>query len=175
MRRSGGRAVGRSALRGTGLVSVLAVLLTAGPPGRLTAQTPDSLITPRIPPAVHYGKWAALRGSVVLGALAHAKNSDAEATYQQLRQRCFDQPFDCLVGPDGRYLDASSEALYDRTRVLDRQASRLLIGAEVSFVASAAGFVWELMHRKDKTPTIPFEPRVEQTPTATRVSLTLRF
>ena len=154
-------------------------------PSYLNAQaSADPLIRPSaidtvpkqpVPGYIHYGKWAALGGSVVLGVLAHSKNADAEATYQSLRQRCFDTPVDCLVGADGRYLDVSSEALYDRTRVLDHQASRLLIGAEVSFVASAAGFVWELMHRKDQTPTIPFEPRVEQTPTATRVGLTFRF
>ncbi|MBW8773103.1 MAG: hypothetical protein JF590_07440, partial [Gemmatimonadetes bacterium] len=152
-----------------GVVALAVVLLAVGPPDRLTAQTPDSLRATRIPPAVHYGKWVALGGSAVLGVLAHSKNQDAEATYQSLKDRCFSNPANCLIGGDGRYLDASSEALYDRTRVLDHQAARLLIGAEASFIASAAGFVWELMHRQDRTPTIPFEPRVEQTPTATRV------
>jgi hypothetical protein len=157
------------------VVFAVVVLLTAGPPGRLTAQATDSLLTPRIPPVVHYGKWVALGGSMAFGVLAHSKNHDSEATYQSLKDRCFSAPANCLIGGDGRYVDPTSEGLYQQTRTLDRQASRLLIGAEVSFVASAAGFVWELMHRKDKTPTIPFEPRVETGPTSTRVSLTVRF
>ena len=150
-------------------------VLALWPPCCLAAQAPDSLVTPRISPAVHYGKWATLGGSVILGVLAHSKNQDAEATYQSLRDRCFADPVSCLVGADGRYLDAGTEGLYDRTRTLDRQASRLLIGAEVTFVASAVGFVWELMHRKDRTPTIPFEPRVEAGLTTTRVGVTVRF
>jgi hypothetical protein len=158
-----------------GIVAVLVLLLTAGPPGRLTAQVMDSVPKPHIPPLVHYGKWATLGASVALGAMAHAKNQDAEAIYGSLRRRCFDTPANCLIGADGRYLDPGSEALYDRTTRLDHQAARLLIGAEVSFAASAVGFVWELMHRRDKTPTIPFEPRVEQTPTATKVGLNFRF
>lgn len=138
----------------------------------------DSDSAPRrrsAPPLVHYGKWVTLGSSIALGALAHAKNQDAKASFGTLRQRCFDVPVSCLVGGDGRYLDPGTEALYDETTRLDHQASRLLIGAEISFAASAVGFVWELMHRRDQTPTIPFEPRVEQTPSATRVSLTFRF
>lgn len=183
MRRWGGGALGR-------WVFALAILFVAAVQ-RLGAQAPTALAPLRgsnalpdttTPPQrrsasafVHYGKWAALGGSVVFGVMAHSRNQDAEATYQSLRQRCFDSPVSCLTGTDGRYLDAASEELYTETRRLDRQASRLLVGAEVTFVASAVGFVWELMHRKDRTPTIPFEPRVEQTPTATKVGLTFRF
>ena len=146
-----------------------------GPPDRLTAQVVDTVPKLHIPPVVHYGKWVALGSSVVLGVMAHSRNQDAEATYQSLRDRCFATPVSCLIGTDGRYLDPGSEGLYTETRRLDRQASRLLIGTEVTFVASAVGFVWELMHRKDTTPTIPFEPRVEQTSTATRVGVSFRF
>lgn len=171
MRRTNARANGRTiALAAFGIM----VLCACGPV-RLCAQAPDTIPKPHIPPAVHYGKWVALGGSVVFGVMAHSRNQDAEATYRSLQDRCFDDPVSCLIGPDGRYLDPATEGLYTETRRLDRQASRLLIGAEVTFVASAAGFIWELMHRKDQTPTIPFEPRVEQTPTATKVGLTFRF
>jgi hypothetical protein len=130
---------------------------------------------PSVPPLVRYGKWIALGGAGALGYVANARNHDAEATYRSLRTRCFDVPFSCLIGPDGHYTDPVSEGLYTRTQRLDREASRYLIGAEVAVAAAAVGFVWELMHRQDRTPTIPFEPRVEQSSTSTRVGLTFRF
>lgn len=183
MRRWGGGALGRWAIFVTLMSGAIAQALNAqGPigamPVRQSGEPSDTAPAPQrrsAPALVHYGKWAALGGSVVFGVLAHSRNQDAEATYQSLRDRCFADPVSCLTGTDGRYLDPASEGLYTETRRLDRQASRLLIGAEVTFVASAAGFLWELMHRKDRTPTIPFEPRVEAGSTATRVGVTVRF
>jgi hypothetical protein len=173
--RSNDRTDARSHGRTVARTSLWILLVCACVPVRLCAQVVDTVPKPHFPALVHYGKWATLGASVALGAMAHAKNQDAEAVFRDLRQRCFDTPANCLVGADGRYLDPESEALYGRTTRLDHQAARLLIGAEVSFAATAVGFVWELMHRKDGTPTIPFEPRVEQTPTATRIGLTFRF
>lgn len=144
-------------------------------PTRLSAQTPDSINRPRIPPVVRYGKWVALGGAAALGFVAHSRNQDADARYQALRDRCFDDPTFCQVGPNGHYLDPVSERLYTDTRRLDREAARFLISAEVAVAATAVGFVWEVMHREDRPPTIPFQPRIEAGLTTTRVGLTFHF
>ncbi|MEO6067929.1 MAG: hypothetical protein ABIQ41_08120 [Gemmatimonadales bacterium] len=130
---------------------------------------------PSAPALVRYGKWVALGGAAGLGIMAHSRNQDAEATYQALQDRCDGLPTACTVGAGGPYTDPVSEGLYTETRRLDRQASRLLIGAEVALAASAVGFVWELMHRQDLPPKIPFEPRVDAGISATRVGVTVRF
>ncbi len=157
------------------VVGLMVVLLTAYPATRLTAQVVDTVPKPRVPSLVRYGKWVALAGAGVLGTAAYRRNQDAEATYQALRSRCFDLPLSCTLGPDGRYTDPVSEGLYSETQRSDREAARFLIGAEVAVAAAAVGFVWELMHREDRPPTIPFEPRIEAGLTTTRVGLTFHF
>ena len=156
------------------LVLLTLALLTAGPPGRLTAQTPDSLTIPRVPPTIRYGKWLALGASVGSALLADQRHRDANAAYDALQARCDASPGGCIVS-GGRYVDPVDEGLYQDTRRLDHQAARYLIGAEALFVASAAGFVWELMHHHDEPGNIPFAPRVERTDRATQVGLSVRF
>jgi hypothetical protein len=127
------------------------------------------------PAYVRYGKWVALGGAFALGYQADQSHQDANDSYQALRDRCFQFPLSCTLMPSGHYSDPVSERLYTDTRDSDHRAARFLVGAEVSFALAAVGFVWELVKREDRTPNIPFEPRVEATPTSTRVSLTFRF
>jgi hypothetical protein len=156
-------------------VSGLVALFCAAAPLRLCAQSLDTIPKPRIPAYVRYGKWVALGAAAGLGATAYSRNQDAETTYETLRQRCFATPLACMLASNGTYTDPQNEALYDKTRTLDHQAARYLIGAELTFAGAAVGFVWELTHRHDKPHTIPFEPRVEQTSTATHLGLSVRF
>lgn len=169
---SGRRGAGTQGRR---IVVAALSFLCAAAPLRLSAQTIDTVPKPHVPSAVRYGKWLALGGAAVLGTMAHARNQDAEDNYQALRDRCFEVPNSCALDPNGQYVDPVSEGFYTETQRLDRQASRLLIGAEVALAATAVGFVWELLHRKDETPNIPFEPRVEAGMTATRVGVVVRF
>ena len=171
MRRTDGRTHGRAALSGAFWVVLLCACATV----RLCAQTLDTVPKPRVSSTVRYGKWLALGGAVALGVRANARHQEAEDTYQALRDRCFAIPSACSQFPDGHYIDPVSERMYAQTRTLDREASRYLIGAEVSFALAAAGFIWELMHREDRTPNIPFEPRVEAGATSTRIGLSVRF
>lgn len=160
-----------------GRMTAIAILAAtcAYAPARLCAQALDTIPKPRVPSLVRYGKWVALGGAAALGFVAHSRNQDAEARYQALRDRCFDDPTFCQVGPNGHYLDPVSERLYTDTRRLDREAARFLISAEVAVAATAVGFVWEVMHREDRPPTIPFQPRIEAGLTTTRVGLTFHF
>ena len=164
---------------GTALMFVLASPMTvtaqtsADPPIRPSAL--ESVPKPRVPSYVRYGKWVALGGAVVLGYQANRSHQDANDSYQALRDRCFDIPLSCEIMPSGRYADPVSERLYLVTRDSDHRAARYLIGAEVSFAAAAVGFVWELLKREDRTPNVPFEPRLETGMTSTRVGVTVRF
>ena len=167
MRRGGAGAQG---VRGAAVM--LALLLGAG--ARLSAQALDTIPKP-VPRVVHIGKWVALAGAATLGALAHDRSTAADASYDELRRRCFNDPVTCFTGPDGRYLDPVSEGLYQDANRLDHQATRLLIGAEVTFAAAAVGFIWELTKPRGPTGNIPFEPSVEATPRATRLGLVVRF
>ena len=153
----------------------LALLLCVSAPLRLCAQTIDTVPTPRVPSVVRYGKWVALGGALALGLKANALHRDANDSYQSLRDRCFELPLNCELTGNGSYADPTSERLYTDTRDLDHQAARYLAGAEVSFALAAAGFVWELLKREDRTPNIPFEPRVETTARETRLGVRLRF
>ena len=148
--------------------------LCVAAPLRLCAQVVDT-VPKRAPAVVHYGKWVALAGVVALGAGAKINNDRAEESYDELQAYCFNSPTSCVIGPGGGYLDPTAEALYDETTMLDRRAGRYLIAAEVTFAVAVAGFVWELVDRKEHPPNIPFEPRVEYTPVATKVGVSVRF
>lgn len=171
MTRTGGRAHGRTGL----LVAPWILLVCACAPVRLCAQTIDTVPKPRVPSFVRYGKWVALGGAFALGYQANRAHQDANDSYQALRDRCFLVPLSCELGPGGRYVDPINERLYTGTRDGDHRAARYLIGAEVSFAAAVAGFVWELLEREDRTPNIPFEPRVETTARETRVGVAFSF
>ena len=175
MRRRGGRSHRRTVGRSRGrTLAILALLLCASAPVRLCAQTPDSLTIPRVPPTIRYGKWLALGASIGSALLADQRHRDANAAYDALQARCDATPSGCVVS-GGRYVDPVDEGLYQDTRRLDHQAARYLIGAEALFVASAAGFVWELMHHHDEPRNIPFAPRVERTDRTTEVGVSVRF
>jgi hypothetical protein len=163
----------------------LTIALWVIPPGEARAQASadppmrpsaiDTVPKPRVPSYVRYGKWVALGGAFALGLRANALHQDANESYQTLRDRCFQDTFACSQLPDGRYADPVSERLYADTRDRDHQAARYLIGAEVSFALAATGFIWELLKHEDRTPNIPFEPRVEAGATTTRVGVAFRF
>ena len=168
MRRVGAWARGR--------VSIAAVSLAACAyaPMRLCAQTPDSLAIPRVAPTIRYGKWLALGGSLAAAFLADQRHRDANAQYDALQSRCDATPSGCVVS-GGRYVDPVDEGLYQDTRRLDHQAARYLVGAEALFAASAAGFVWELMHHHDEPRNIPFAPRVERSADRVQLGMSVRF
>ena len=175
MRRRGAGALGR-----WGLFTISALGVTSS----LHCQTQDSIriesAAPQRPSAaapalVRYGKWVALGGAFALGYQANQLHQDANDSYQALRDRCFEVPSACILTPGGRYADPVSERLFADTHDNDRRAARYLIAAEVSFAAAAAGFIWELLQREDRTPNIPFEPRVDAGMTSTRIGITVRF
>jgi hypothetical protein len=170
MRRRGAGALGRSVAVGlllwmTQVLEANAQIVDAGtPPQRRGA-----------PAVVRVGKWASLAGSALFGLAAYNAHQDAEASYDALRDRCRAVTFSCLLDANNTYVDPVSERLYTDSRDADRRAARYLIGSEVLFVATAAGFIWELTHREERPENIPYLPRVTQSRSETRVSWSLSF
>lgn len=178
----GRKRIGAQGHRGAGaqvaLVTLLLFCVTA--PLHLSAQetlrpSDHATIRPGVPAAVKVGKWATLAGSALLGIAAYNAHQDAESSYDALLARCRTVDFSCLLDENNTYLDPVSERLYDDSQRADRRAAKYLIGSEVLFVATAAGFIWELTHREERPDNIPFVPRISQTRSETRVSWSLSF
>jgi hypothetical protein len=130
---------------------------------------------PGVPPVVRIGKWATLAGSVFFGISAYNAHQDAESSYDELLDRCRTVDFSCLLDENNTYLDPLSERLYDDSQAADRRAAKSLIASEILFVATAAGFIWDLTHRTEEPENIPFIPRITQTRSETRVAWTFSF
>jgi len=111
-------------------------------------------------PAVKYGKWVLLAGSMGMNYLAVRAHDRAENTFDVLESRCGEAPARCDLRPNGTYADPETEALYQSSLRYDRRARLWLIGGETALAGAAALFVWELTRPKGRPDNIPFEPEV---------------
>ena len=111
-------------------------------------------------PAVKYGKWVLLAGSIGMNYLAARAHDRAENTRNVLESRCGEAPTRCDLRPSGTYADPEIEGLYRTSQHYDRRARRWLIGGETALAGAAALFVWELTRPKRRPDNIPFEPEV---------------
>lgn len=131
------------------LSAVLVLLLAAG---RAEAQG--------LSPAVKYGKWVLLAGSIGLNYLAVRAHNSADDAFDALEAQCAAVQERCATGPAGTYNDPAIEDLYQTSLRYDRRARLWLIGGETALIGSAALFIWELARPKDRPDNIPFEPEV---------------
>jgi hypothetical protein len=111
-------------------------------------------------PAVKYGKWVLLAGSIGMNYLAVRAHDRAENTFDVLESRCREAQERCDLRPSGTYADAEIEGLYQASLQYDRRARLWLIGGETALAGAAALFVWELTRPKGRPDNIPFEPEV---------------
>ncbi len=112
-------------------------------------------------PAVKYGKWVLLAGSIGMNYLAVRAHNSAEDAFDALEAQCGAANERCALGPGGGYIDPAIEDLYQTSLGYDRRARLWLIGGETALVGSAALFIWELTRPKDRPDNIPFEPEVK--------------
>ena len=131
------------------LSALVVVLLVAGP---AEAQG--------LSPAVKYGKWVLLAGSIGMNYLAVRAHNSADDAFDALETQCIADTQRCALGPGGSYSDPAIEDLYQTSLRYDRRARLWLIGGETALVGSAAFFIWELARPKDRPDDIPFEPEV---------------
>lgn len=131
------------------LTALLVLLLAAG---RAEAQG--------LSPAVKYGKWVLLAGSIGLNYLAVRAHNSADDAFDALEAQCTAVQERCAIGPAGTYSDPAIEDLYQTSLRYDRRARLWLVGGETALIGSAALFIWELARPKSRPDNIPFEPEV---------------
>ena len=93
---------------------------------------------------VHYGKW--LTAAMAVGATVMAQNQHqlSRKDWDSLLDICREAADACLTGPNGKYLRADAEALYQRSRNYDMMANRYLMAAQLSLVTTTALFIIDL-------------------------------
>ncbi len=111
-------------------------------------------------PAVKYGKWVLLAGSLGMNYLAVRAHNSADDSFDVLESECSVAQERCALGPGGGYADPAIEDLYQTSLRYDRRARLWLIGGETALAGAAALFVWELTRPKGRPDNIPFEPEV---------------
>jgi hypothetical protein len=111
-------------------------------------------------PVVKYGKWVLAAGAVGMNYLALRAHNRAEDSFDALEARCLEAHQRCALGPEGQYLDATAEDLYQNSLRNDRIARGWLIGGESALAGAAVLFVWELSRPKGRPGNIPFEPEI---------------
>jgi hypothetical protein len=126
-------------------------------------------------PLVKYGKWVLAAGALGMNYLAARAHDRAQNNFDALEQRCFADHALCDVDASGRYVDGTSEMLYQESLRYDRHARRWLFGGETALVGAAALFVWELTRHTPKPDNIPFEPELRSLRQATGVGVRVAF
>jgi len=144
---------------------VLALLLAAAPAARAQGTGP----------LIKYGKWVLAAGAVGMNILADRAHDHADEQFDALQTRCFADRTRCALDGEGRYLDGTTESLYQASLRYDRRARRWLIGGETALVGAAAMFVYELTRHTPKPDNIPFEPEVRSLRQATGVGIRIGF
>ena len=111
-------------------------------------------------PAVKYGKWVLVAGSIGMNYLADRAHDRADDAFNALQASCLDAHERCALGEGGTYADPEIEGLYQSSLDHDRRARLWLIGGETALAGAAALFVWELTRPKGRPDNIPFKPEV---------------
>jgi hypothetical protein len=117
-----------------------------------------------VKPIVKYGKWLLVAGAAAMNYFALDAHNQAEDSFNALEAHCLDSRQRCALGPDGSYLDPTSEEFYQASLHYDRVARSWLVGGELALAGAAAMFVWELTQPKGRPGNIPFEPEIRSIP-----------
>ena len=105
---------------------------------------------------VHYGKWVVAAAAVTFTALGAHEHQNSNAVFGELLDRCRANTADCTLGPDGKYIDAASEQLYQTSLHFDRRARLRLLLGQASLLAGAGLFLADLRHHATGPDNIPY-------------------
>ena len=133
------------------------LLLLASVP-QLQAQSVEAGANPWFVSVSHYGRWVALAAAGGMLTQAALRHGNADREYANLVDLCRNSPPRCDKAPDGSYLEAGTEARYQRSVALDHDARAWLLGAEVSILAAGTMFVLDLVYHNDGPKNIPYTP-----------------
>lgn len=147
----------------TALVFAVAAAVASAPAVAAAQQVDEEAPTPPdarpwFAPVAKWGRWPTLAAAIGLTAAAITKKADADDVYEGLQARCVDVAGTCVLRPDGTYVDAESERLYQETLRLDGQARRWMIGGQAFLFVSGGMFLIDLVVGSSKPENIPFSP-----------------
>lgn len=139
-------------------ISVTAALagLASALPGQQPAAAPAPPARGWMHAMAHYGKWATAATAIGFTVLAAQEHHAANGNWNRLLALCRQDNAACRQSADGRYIESSAEALYQRTVYYDQRARRRLIAGQVALLASAALFILDLRSSHGGPPNIPF-------------------
>jgi hypothetical protein len=125
---------------------------------------------------VHWGKWLAAAGAAALTAMAAQQHGLSQRQWDRLLALCRANNADCVVGPDGHYLNAAAEEYYERSAFYDRRANTRLLGAQLAVIASAALFILDHRYKSDRPENIPLHRlRLSAAPTSDGAQVEMRI
>lgn len=127
-------------------------------------------------PLVHYGKWLTAAAAIGFTAMASNQHTLSRKDWDALLDICRTAADACVIGPDGRYMRADAEALYQRSRNYDHMANQWLMAGQLSLVTTTALFIIDL-NPGDGPDNIPYpsEIRVGSVGQGAGVGLFLSF
>ena len=127
-------------------------------------------------PAIRYGKWLTLTAAAAGAVYGVVTNQKADDQYAAIEIVCRDDVVRCVRRPDGSFADAELERDYQEVLELNDRARLVLIGAQISLVASVALFIIDLP-RGGSGEGIPYTPPRLQFgyDAQTRLNISYRF
>lgn len=135
------------------LGAALALAATAG------AQAPDpEPPTGRAVPVAHYGKWVTAATAVAFTWLAVREHERSQDAWDRLLGICAGNSADCALGPDGRYLNAAAEQLYQTSLHYDGRARVRLLAGQGALLVTVGLFILDLKRGGNGPEDIPFAP-----------------
>jgi hypothetical protein len=150
---------------------LLVVALCA--PGRVAAQQDSVPVPPhaaRAAPAlvearrtfgrgvVHYGKWLVAGSAVAFTVMGAREHDHSNHQFSALLAQCRADNATCTLSPDGRYLNAAAEALYQSSTAYDRRARVRLLAGQAALLVAAGLFIADLAHQAGGPANKPFSP-----------------
>jgi len=123
---------------------------------------------------VHTGKWLTAAAAIGFTVMASNQHGYSRRDWDALLEVCRSAADACLVGPDGRYLRADAEALYQRSRHYDALANRWLVGAQLSLVTTTALFIIDL-NAGNGPENIPYPSQIRVGSVGSGAGVEMRF
>jgi len=123
---------------------------------------------------VHTGKWLTAAAAIGFTVMASNQHQYSRREWDALLEVCRSASDACLVGPDGRYLRADAEALYERSRHYDLLANRWLVAAQLSLVTTTALFIIDL-NAGNGPENIPYPSQIRVGSVGSGAGVEMRF
>ncbi len=105
-----------------------------------------------------WARWPTLAVAAGLTTAAIIVKGRANDSFNGLKLICQAGPQNCLLGPDGTYVNGDAERLFQETLRLDAQARRWMIGGQGFLFLSGGLFLIDLVSGNREPKNIPFSP-----------------